>query len=272
MMRLTQAEYLGLPVLRRELNGLILTEKVFPASYHLPTHTHEKLCVCTILQGTMHEIGKDSKRVFNAITTVFHPAGEIHYDKFGSDETHVVSLEFGQVWQERLRPYAEWLERPRQHQNDSVTWLGLNIHREFQKFDVATPLAVEALALELVSRIIRAEKPRKENEAPKWLKRIEEFLNEHFEDPITLDQLSQIAGVHGVHLIRTFRKFHGTTVGEYLRRRRIEFACKLLQSSKLSVTQVAIQAGFYDQSHFTRTFRSFVGLTPGQFRSQFLNR
>jgi AraC family transcriptional regulator len=97
-------------------------------------------------------------------------------------------------------------------------------------------------------------------------------LNEHFEDQITLAQLSRIAGVHGVHLIRTFRKFHGTTVGEYLRHRRIEFACRLLQSSSLSVTQVAIQSGFYDQSHFTRAFRAHVGLTPGQFRSQFKSR
>ncbi len=269
MMQLTHAEYLGLPVLRRELSGLILTEKIFPAGHHLPTHTHEKFCVCTILQGRMHEIGEHSARQFDPMTTVLHPAGEVHYDQFGPDGAHVVSLEFGQHWQERLRPYNAWLERPAQHENDFITWLGLKIHHEFQRFDAASPLAVEALALELLSRIVRAEKPQRDVHPPKWMKKIEEFLNEHFEDPITVEQLSHIAGVHGVHLIRTFRKYHGITVGEYLRRRRIEFACRLLQSSELSVTQVAVQAGFYDQSHFTRAFRAMVGVTPGQFRSQF---
>ncbi|HSE39891.1 MAG TPA: AraC family transcriptional regulator, partial [Acidobacteriota bacterium] len=130
-------------------------------------------------------------------------------------------------------------------------------------------LAVEALVLELISRIIRSTKPEKERHPPKWLKTIENFLNEQFENSLSLDQLSELAGVHPVHLIRTFRKFHGSTIGEYLRQRRIEHACKLLQSSSLSVTEVAVQSGFYDQSHFTRTFRAIVGLTPGQYRSQF---
>jgi AraC family transcriptional regulator len=272
MMQLVQAEYLGLPVLRRELSGLVLTEKIFPAGHHLPTHTHEKFCFCTILQGRMNEIGKGYEKIYTPMTTIFHPAGEIHYDQFGPDGAHVVSLEFTHQWHERLRPYLEFLETPALHTNDSITWLGLQIQHEFQNFDAATPLALEALALELITRIIRAEKPVCDSQPPKWMKRIEEYLNEHFEDQITLAQLSRIAGVHGVHLIRTFRKFHGTTVGEYLRHRRIEFACRLLQSSSLSVTQVAIQSGFYDQSHFTRAFRAHVGLTPGQFRSQFKSR
>ncbi|HSE39543.1 MAG TPA: hypothetical protein VLH08_02155, partial [Acidobacteriota bacterium] len=125
MMSLTQVEYLGLPVVRRELNGLVLIEKKFPPNHHLPTHSHEKLCFCTILQGKMQEVGEGT-RVFTPMTTVFHPAGEIHYDQFGPCGAHVVTLEFGHQWQERLRLYSEWLQEPSEHKNNPITWLGLH--------------------------------------------------------------------------------------------------------------------------------------------------
>ena len=265
----TKSEYFGLPVVRREINGLVLIEKIFPASHQLPVHAHENLCICTILRGTMHEVGDGMDRIFNSMTTVFHPSGETHWDVFGSNGAHIATLEFGEHWQKRLQSYSQWLSHPAEHKNDPVTWLSLNLHREFQKFDAATPLAVEALALELVSNIIRTGKRHQKDEAPAWLKRVEEFLNENFESPFSIDRLSEIAGVHGVHLIRTFRKFHGMTAGDYLRQRRIEYACHLLQQNQeLSLTEVAVRSGFYDQSHFIRTFRAHTGSTPGKFRAQ----
>jgi AraC family transcriptional regulator len=263
----TKAEYFGFPVVRREINGLVLIEKIFPSDHQLPNHAHENLCICTILRGSMHEVGDGMDRIFTSMTSVFHPVGDSHRDVCGSGGAHIATLEFGEHWQQRLQTYSKWLSHPALHKNDPVTWLGLSIHREFQRFDAATPLAVEAQALELVSNIIRAEKPITEHHAPKWLKRVEEFLNENFESAFSMAKLSRIAGVHEVHLIRTFRKFHGTTVGSYLRRRRIQYACRLLQDSGFSLTEVGLRAGFYDQSHFNRIFRTLVGITPGQFRS-----
>ena len=61
--------------------------------------------------------------------------------------------------------------------------------------------------------------------------------------------------VHPVHLAQTFRKFYRCTIGDYVRSLRIEFACRQLAATKMPLSEIALLAGFADQSHFTRTFR-----------------
>ncbi len=75
-----------------------------------------------------------------------------------------------------------------------------------------------------------------------------------------------MAGVHRVHLSREFRRHFSITVGEFLRRKRVEHACHLVSKTNEPLADVAMTCGFSDQSHFSATFRRQVGLTPGRFR------
>jgi AraC family transcriptional regulator len=63
-----------------------------------------------------------------------------------------------------------------------------------------------------------------------------------------------------------FRRKHGCTVSEYVRRLRLEFAVDAIVNRKSSLAEVASAAGFSDQSHLTRTFRSYFGMTPSDYR------
>src|SRR3546814_17031619 len=72
----------------------------------------------------------------------------------------------------------------------------------------------------------------------------------------------ETAGVHPVHLAREFHRRFGCTVGHYIRQRRIEFACHRLTASRDPLFEVAVEAGFSDQSHLTKPFRRLVGLPP----------
>jgi AraC family transcriptional regulator len=81
--------------------------------------------------------------------------------------------------------------------------------------------------------------------------------------------LGEIAGAVGVsadHLTRTFRRYHGCTIRECIRRLRVEYAWQRLASSPVSVVHLALDAGFYDQSHFTKTFRRSMGVTLAAFQ------
>ena len=69
-----------------------------------------------------------------------------------------------------------------------------------------------------------------------------------------------------MHLTRTFRIHYGVTVGAYLRNLRLEQAARALADSMSTIADIAAQAGFYDQSHFTRTFKRKFGLTPQEYR------
>jgi AraC family transcriptional regulator len=84
---------------------------------------------------------------------------------------------------------------------------------------------------------------------------------------LTLRNVANSAGVHPVYFAAVFRRFNGCSVGEYMRRRRIEYARKLLGNPKIPLAQIALEAGFADQSHFTRTYKRFTGRAPSQDRT-----
>lgn len=102
---------------------------------------------------------------------------------------------------------------------------------------------------------------------PQWLERVRNILEQRFAEPFKLSEIAAEVGVHPVHLAREFRKHYGSSVGEYLRRLRIEYACRELLGSNVAVTNIAFAAGFADQSHFSRTFKRLCGTTPGKYRA-----
>lgn len=103
--------------------------------------------------------------------------------------------------------------------------------------------------------------------SPQWLERVKNILEQHFAEPCKLSEIAAVAGVHPVHLAREFRKHYGSSIGEYLRKVRIEYACRELMCSNAAVANIALAAGFADQSHFSRTFKRLCGMTPGRYRA-----
>ena len=99
-----------------------------------------------------------------------------------------------------------------------------------------------------------------------WLARAADFVHDNFTTAISLEEVAQVAGVHTAHLSRVFRQKMGCTVGEYLRRLRFEFACQQILSTEKPLCEVALDAGFADQSHFNRIFRTRMGVTPFAYR------
>jgi AraC family transcriptional regulator len=84
---------------------------------------------------------------------------------------------------------------------------------------------------------------------------------------LTLQELASDAEVHPVHLAATFRRFFGTTVAAYIRQLRIEYACRELARPDAPLAEIALAAGFADQSHFGRTFKRVMRVTPAEYRS-----
>lgn len=100
------------------------------------------------------------------------------------------------------------------------------------------------------------------------VRRVVEFLHEHFADDVSRDQLAALAGVAPGHFTRLFRQTTGQTPKRYLLQLRIEKARELLRASALSepLTGVAAACGFSSASHFVMEFRKQVGVTPDVFR------
>lgn len=96
------------------------------------------------------------------------------------------------------------------------------------------------------------------------LERVRELLHANVHNRVRLDSLSQEAGLSKFHLIRSFRQHTGLTPWQYQTCLRIELAKARLAGGS-APSRVAQELGFVDQSHFTRTFRSLVGTTPGVY-------
>jgi AraC-like DNA-binding protein len=88
---------------------------------------------------------------------------------------------------------------------------------------------------------------------------------------ITLDNLSDLAGVGKYSLIRSFTKQKGISPYSYLESIRIDKAKKFLERGDNPI-EVALKTGFTDQSHFTKFFKKFIGLTPKQYMNIFINK
>ena len=88
-----------------------------------------------------------------------------------------------------------------------------------------------------------------------------DFMERNYAEVITLKDLSEVSGLNKYTLIRNFTRQRGITPYQYLSTIRINNAKKLLQAG-ISPLETALQSGFADQSHFTRFFKNFIGLTP----------
>jgi AraC-like DNA-binding protein len=94
------------------------------------------------------------------------------------------------------------------------------------------------------------------------LRRAHDHIDRHYQAPLDLDQLAQVAGVSKFHFVRSFEATYGETPIRYLTRRRIERAQDLLRAANLTVTEVCMIVGFASLGSFSSRFAQLVGESP----------
>jgi AraC family transcriptional regulator len=246
----------------RDFGGLIMAESHYAPGFITPMHVHETASFTVILHGEYME--EHRAQVFDCFPgkILFRTAGAQHCDRIGSSGAHCVMLEMRPTWQERLDATPLPSSVCQMHDRRDVL---LRLRRELTIVDDMTPLAVEALVLELCCQLQRARAAP--GRIPLWLRQIQEKLEAEFDCRQSLRVLAADANVHPAHLARAFRQQFGCSVGEYVRGRRIEFACERIAEGE-PLSDIAIGAGFANQPHFSRTFKALTGLSPGEFRRE----
>ncbi len=96
---------------------------------------------------------------------------------------------------------------------------------------------------------------------------VRDYLEANFLEKISLDELASISGLSKYHLLRNFKKTYLTSPHAYQTMLRINYAKQMLkENSSEPITTIAQEAGFYDQSHFIKTFKLYYGTTPWGYR------
>ena len=99
----------------------------------------------------------------------------------------------------------------------------------------------------------------------KQLKPVLEYMELNYQSPITLEDLSRLAGMSSKYFCRFFRAVIHRTPIDYLNYYRIERACYLMATEDISVTEAAYRCGFNDSSYFVRAFKKYKNVTPRQY-------
>ncbi|HEX8450919.1 MAG TPA: AraC family transcriptional regulator [Longimicrobium sp.] len=251
----------------RDLGVLRVLRAEYGPGDRFEPHAHGHAYLCFPLRGGFAESSGTSERVCRPGSVIFRPAGERHATRFGAQGARCLIVEMDDRWMDGVAARgAVPGSRSAEVRGGRTRWLAHQLDEELRACDAASVLALEGLVLTALGEVSRAADAPPGARAPLWLQGVLERVRAEAGAPPALSLLARDAGVHPVHLAREFRRHVGCTVGEYLRRARIERACAALASSARTISSIAHEAGFADHSHFTRTFRRHTGTTPLAYR------
>lgn len=100
------------------------------------------------------------------------------------------------------------------------------------------------------------------------LQNVKEYLEQHYSEKLTLDNLAETFFINKFYLTRVFKEQFGITVNNYLLQVRITHAKQLLRFTDLSIEKIGQECGMNDANYFTRMFKKIEGSTPGEYRKR----
>ncbi len=141
-------------------------------------------------------------------------------------------------------------------------------YADWKHFFDETEAMTEAALFSLISSVFRVGGPKPDiGPAPTLMDDIKKYLEDHFPEKLNLTSLAKKFHVDKFQLIRQFKRHTGVTPQVFLTIVRVEKARKYLDE-QYPLVEAALEAGFYDQSHFHRYFQHFTSFTPGQYKAR----
>jgi AraC family transcriptional regulator len=157
------------------------------------------------------------------------------------------------------------------HAASAVSVLLRQLRSEFGHHDAAQSLALEGIVLQIAATIVRGDTTAaRAGREERAVGRVQEMLADGGSRVPDWGVIAAAVDVAQVDLFRAFRRTLGCTPAAYVRRRRVDAAARALVTTNAPVGRIAVDAGYYDQAHFTRSFRARFGLTPSAYRKMHL--
>lgn len=252
--------FYGAPTIERQLPGVRLAHLAATMSAeHVDEHSHDDAHFVLATRGRYETTAWGPET--EGPVLVYNPPGVVHRDRFVETGGYFLAVSFAAGDWRALADGGAAIDALRLT-GPAARRAALRLARSLLSSD-AEALSLEGLSLELAAEAVAP--LRDDQHRPPWLDRAETYLADAFDQPIGVADLARAAGVHPVHLARGYRRWLGAAPGERLRTRRLERAADLLMRGRSSIGEIALAAGFCDQSHLNRQFRQAYGVTPGEF-------
>lgn len=255
-----------------EIAGFVLTDLIHPPNEVLRWHSHERASLVLYITGAVTQNFKTKSIECDSRTLIIKPPAEPHCDRYGPARSRKLAIEIGPERLQALHPFSKSFDQVSHITSGKIPLLVMRVYKEFINMDSASMLAMEGLLLETVAEVSRYSIRGVKQRPPRWLNQARDILHTNFSESMSLSSIALTVGTHPVVLASKFRKFFGCSVGEYLRKLRIERASRLLSTTSMPLFTIASEAGFSDHAHFSRTFKRFTEMTPSQYRAMFRPR
>lgn len=172
-----------------------------------------------------------------------------------------------------------WFESAFNKESKDISFLYKPIDKTFYSvfecifdpaFIAAKDMGYESILIESISNLLDLgdksfHRVHENRHSAPYMRGVKAYLDEHYLRPVMLEDISDRVHLSKYYIIRQFQQHYGLSPYQYLVNLRINEAKKLLGEQN-EIIEVALQTGFYDQSHFTKCFKQYVGLTPMQYR------
>jgi AraC family transcriptional regulator len=253
------------PALHAHGRGQVeIHEGAFDPTLIIPVHVHDLTVVSLMLSGVATEQVEQGTREISAQDLIVTPAYAPHSYQFRKPGRWL-NMQLSDAWIARATDgHALLYERSEiVHSGSAAAW-AMRVRAEIHQADSASGIAIDGAMMLMIADMARV---RMDGASlrPRWLRRVEEALEASIADPPGVEALAQVAGVHPTHLLRTFRRYHGATIANYVRSRRLQQARTQVATTDRPLSMIALDTGFADQAHFTRVFKQAFGETPGQY-------
>jgi AraC-like DNA-binding protein len=226
----------------------------YAAGYTMAPHKHDYLTISLLMQGNLVEDCETGRMLPSTGFLSVKPPDVMHSDVFVNDCTFLSLKIYDFKYYSLFFNEWQWV-RPGIAIKHLVNIIGQTDKRE----------AFGRLACYLSA----AEADNAGGNPPPWLTQVHKTICEHYTEKLRISDIAKEAGKHPFYVARAFKKFYGTDIITYKRTLRIHHAFSDALDKKESLTGLACEYEFADQSHFCREFKKVTALSPQKAISLF---
>src|SRR6266851_228266 len=245
-------------------------------THDYPRHMHEEYSIAVVLQGTETITCRGKSHKARAGHLLLINAEEVHSNKSIGSEYRLIKVRpktLQRVACDLGEPALTAPYFPKLVVDDTPLFRRLlDLHLKLEQ-NIST-LEQESEFLSTMSFLLtrlnqnnRAPQPAtKAGSEDVYVGRVRDYLRSHYAENVSLTQLTSLTNLSPFYLLRVFHNRAGFPPHEYQIQLRIAHARKLIRNGS-SLSQAALETGFFDQSHLSRNFKRIVGVTPRQYFS-----
>ncbi len=258
-----KGKYLGVNKSEQSFNEILLSKTHYPEGLQSDWHYHENPYFTLILDGGSVEVRRNETIECVPGQVFFYNWQEPHKNFNYKEDSKNFNIELDANWIKKSGVNENAITGICCTTNPDVRFLITKVFKEFLLNDNCSSLSVNTLTLELFGKLTDSTHSRN---MPPWMNKLLQILNDQWSENFSLHELSGMLNVHPITISKYFPKYNQCTLGEYVRKIRTNKSLDLIRSTKLSLSEIAFECGFADQSHFIRNFKQHTGFLPKAFQ------